>query len=419
LFSPSRRLIWIAVLCSVLFMAGLTRLFLLRFEAGNVYPPYSSLRTDPLGTRALFESLNRLNAGSASRNHRPLDQISFDTNTTLMIIGLGDDASFWDRKTVDTLLQNLARSGGRLVLAFTPSSRTRPASHEGKAAQEDDQAEDKPKNQDPIEEFVEEEQQDDEPCLCDEGDLPFGMAALGFRFRRDWDEPMEDMAVRFYGQPDFLPRAIPWRSPVAFELRDNSWETIFTWQEQPVVVQRPWGRGTVAMSTDSYLLSNEALRNHRFAGLLAWLVGPGQNAIFDEFHQGLVRQPGMAALARQYRLHGVFAALLAVAMLFIWRQSAVFVPVVRSELEPGHAPPAAGRDTSQGLVHLARQHIDTKGVLTVCFQAWKIQAGQRVSLSRIGEVDNMVQQAVADARKEVQVQTYKEICELLKRGKRP
>ncbi len=43
-----------------LFVTGLIQLILLRFESGDVYPPYSSLRADPLGCKALYESLGRV-----------------------------------------------------------------------------------------------------------------------------------------------------------------------------------------------------------------------------------------------------------------------------------------------------------------------------------------------------------------------
>ena len=127
----------------------------------------------------------------------------------------------------------------------------------------------------------------------------------------------------------------------------------------------------------------------------------------------------MAGLARQYRLHGVFAALLVIVLLFVWRQSAIFITPVREERTAHYTQPAAGRDTSQGLVLLARQHIDTKTLLTICFNAWKTQAARHVSASRTDELEAMVASATADPRKEMQVKTYIEICELLKQGKRP
>jgi hypothetical protein len=185
-----------------------------------------------------------------------------------------------------------------------------------------------------------------------------------------------------------------------------------------VVVQRPWGKGRLVMVADSYLLSNEALRNNRYTGLLTWLVHPGNAIVFDETLKGLVKQPGMAGLARQYRLHGIVAAVLAVVGLFIWRQSAIFIAPVQTEKDPDHTQPAAGRDTSRGLVYLARQHIDLRSLMTVCLKTWKGQAAQRLSADRIAEVEAMAAEAATDPRKEKQVKTYIEICELLKQGKR-
>lgn len=418
MFSPTRKLKMMALLCGVLFTAGLTQLFLLRFEAGNIYPTYSSLRSDPLGTRALFESLNRMSADSAGRNYRPWHQIEPDQKTTLIMAGLGHTGLYFKRKNMEKLLERLAQSGGRLVMTFSASSIGRKEENSDTSQPNESQQKETAADPDPIEEFVEEEAvEDDATAEWDGMGAPYGMKALGIRINSISKAPEKDVAVRFAGKTEILPLKIPWRSPLYFEPRHNSWETLYTWQNAPVVVQRPWGKGWVVMAADSYLLSNEALRNHRATGFLAWLAVPGQKIIFDEFHKGLVKQPGVAGLARQYRLHGVFVALLVVTVLFVWRQAAIFVPTVQSEKEALDAPPTAGRDTSQGMVHLLQQHIGPKALLEVCFQTWKAQAAHRVSPSRIDEVKDLVRKSATDPRKEIQVQTYKQICELLKQGK--
>ena len=55
----NRRALIMATLLVVLaaFLFGLLHLFNLRFAAGDVYPPYSSLRSDPVGCRIYYESL--------------------------------------------------------------------------------------------------------------------------------------------------------------------------------------------------------------------------------------------------------------------------------------------------------------------------------------------------------------------------
>src|SRR5262245_37901574 len=49
------------------------QLFQARIESGYVYPPYSSLRSDPVGTMALFESLQAVPELSVERDLRASD----------------------------------------------------------------------------------------------------------------------------------------------------------------------------------------------------------------------------------------------------------------------------------------------------------------------------------------------------------
>lgn len=420
MFNPSRRLILMSIFCGLIFVGAMVQLFLLRFEAGNVYPVYSSLRSDPLGTQALYESLRRLSADSVQRNFRSLHQLKMAPRSTLVIIGIKAQGFSWGwgGAQYEKLLENLADSGGRLVLTFTPDRPSRVSMDNGD--EEQDGTPEKTDTQKPeaAEGKAESRTQEDKAGTEDHGLWDAAFTPLGFRFHTPPGEHWDDHADRFYGAADILPSTIPWRAPQAFRLRDNSWETLYTWQGEPVVVQRPWGKGTVVMVADSYLLSNEALRNHRVTGLLTWLVKPGNRIVFDESLKGLIEQPGIAGLARQYRLHGVFAALLAVVGLFVWRQSAIFIAPVQTTEEADLAQPSAGRDTRQGLVHLVRQHIAVQSLLTVCYQAWKGQAARRVSAERISEVEALVAAAAADPHKDKQVKTYIEICELLKQGKR-
>ncbi len=420
MFRFPRNIILLALICGILFVVGMVQLFLLRFEAGDIYPAYSSLRSDPLGSQALFESLQRIAPDSVHRNFRPLQQAEMDGHTTLMLIGIGKRGFIWARPQYDQLLEKLAQSGGRLVLTFTPSPKSAPADEQDSEQPASDADEKKTTSDEGEAEegTADGETADCQPCDNTDNIVGAGLNALGFDFNDIVGTEWEDFADRFYGAGNFLPETLPWRSPLSFNLIDNSWETLYTWQGQPVVVQRPWGDGKVVMVADSYLLSNEALRNHRYPELLAWLVKPGNRIVFDESLKGLLNQPGMAGLARQYRLYGVFAAVLVVVVLFVWRQSVIFITPVRELKSATHTAPAAGGDTSQGLVHLARQHIDAGALLPICLQAWKTQAARNVSASRIAQVEAIVAAAAADTRNEKQVKTYIEICELLRQGRR-
>ena len=407
MFSAPRRLAALVVGVAVLFAVGLTQLFLLRFEAGDVYPAYSCLRTDPLGTRVLFESLNRLEQNSARRNFHPPDQITLTPQTTLLMCGLNSTGVFLESEKVRVLMDQVAVTGARLVLTFSTRLPKRDAEPEDEQEGQDGngfQSPDEPGEAPAVENDAE------------TSDEWLGAASLGFDFMQARPKELQDTAFSSDPRREGLPAAIAWRTNLFFDLQDEAWQILYTWQDEPVVVQRPWGRGTVAMAADSYLFSNEALRSHRCADLLAWLVVPGHTVIFDEFHHGLAHRPGIASLARKYRLQGVFAALMVVVLLFIWRQAAVFVPPARAE---GQSPgPAPGRNTGQGLVDLTRRHIQTRELLSVCFDTWNLHGAQGTPAALVAQVRALVQQAPDHPKKNDPVKVYRQICELLKQGKR-
>jgi len=72
---------------AVLFAAGIVRLFVLRFKAGDIYPPYSSLRADPLGAKALYQSLARLPRLSVARNYEDVEDLDLPPETALLFLG--------------------------------------------------------------------------------------------------------------------------------------------------------------------------------------------------------------------------------------------------------------------------------------------------------------------------------------------
>ena len=60
----------------MLFVFGLWRLFALRFETGDVYPFYSTLRSDALGAKAFYAALETLPDGPrVERNFRGLARL--------------------------------------------------------------------------------------------------------------------------------------------------------------------------------------------------------------------------------------------------------------------------------------------------------------------------------------------------------
>ncbi len=104
------------------FMYGAASLFVARYTQGDAYPPYSSYRADPLGTKALFESLQALPNVHVARNVEEIDRAGGNNSVTLFLNGFPLDY-FTSREMDGALaraLQHVVQRGGRVVISFAP-----------------------------------------------------------------------------------------------------------------------------------------------------------------------------------------------------------------------------------------------------------------------------------------------------------
>src|SRR5882672_10608915 len=101
---------------------GVVQLFELRFEAGDVYPEYSSLRSDPLGTMAFYESLAGLPGFSVRRNFSTTNRLPDGRDTTYFL--LSTSIIEWRQLPEATFreIQQFVSGGGRLVITMFPQS---------------------------------------------------------------------------------------------------------------------------------------------------------------------------------------------------------------------------------------------------------------------------------------------------------
>ena len=87
-----------------------------RLGSGDIYPEYSSLRADPLGTKAFYESIDRLPGRNVNRHLHPLTRLRGSRDVTVLVLGTPSlaavDAGFFEH------LERIARTGGRVVLAI-------------------------------------------------------------------------------------------------------------------------------------------------------------------------------------------------------------------------------------------------------------------------------------------------------------
>src|SRR5881396_852804 len=110
------------LVCVAAFVLGLVHLFKLRFDVGDVYPKYSSLRADPLGTMAFYESLERMPGIFVRRDFSASNQMPHGKETTYL--HLGARTSDWRRLDEEVIkeIEGFVTSGGRLAITFFPET---------------------------------------------------------------------------------------------------------------------------------------------------------------------------------------------------------------------------------------------------------------------------------------------------------
>jgi hypothetical protein len=330
----------LAVLIIVAALAwGLEQVVVSPLDTGAAYPEYSSLRSDPMGAMALYESLAKV--VKVERLYKSRMRSDPGPGTTILVLGVEPVA--WSKLKEDTLkeYEELTSKGARLVIAFLPVSKP----------------------------WVDKEARPVEARW----DIHFTYKAQD----ADSDDTPRKSALEFKAGPVWKP------------LDDGA-------------LERPMGKGTVVLASDSYPLSNEGLREEHDSDLIVKLAGPATEVVFDENHFGVVETGSVVKLMRKYHLEGALAVLVLVAALFLWRSA--------SSLLPSRAPLAeqalTGRDSLEGMTALLRRGIAEKDLVRICVEEWK-----KTSLNDHTSHENALDETLIDHKNVVTA--YREIAKAL------
>jgi hypothetical protein len=423
------------VLLLIGMVAGVIHLFVLRFQTGDIYPAYSSLRSDPLGTRAFYESLEKIKNMAVQRNYQLLSSIKFEPHTTFLYLGVSAVENDLMPANVSKVFDRLTQSGGRLVLSFLPTV---------KKVEESPCASDRhnPAGENNPEPSAEEPSQ--KPACENESGTPQesnrskeeNPALKKGTKKREFVSVKEKWGIRYNFIPNLpvknerylslaavclrpdLPAAVSWHSNLYFELIDDSWQPLYSVNGKPVIIERPIGRGTLVLCADSFFLSNEALRSERHPQLLAWLLGRPGKIVFDESHFGIYKVTGVADLLRHYRFKWFFVSLSLLALLFVWKNTVYFVPPPQSD-PPGGADVETEKDYTSGLVALLRRNFDRSTILQVCAQEWErtFKRDKRMHSDAVESIKNILrsESQISQKRNLDPVASYRKIGGAIKR----
>lgn len=439
--TKSKYTLILLVLIVAIFICGLARLMSLRFESGDIYPAYSSLRSDPLGTRALFDSLDKLNLSTIRRHYLPLSQLKFKEPTTFLYLGSDYLNSKFVGRDFSDAVDRMTDAGGRLVMAFRPlrgrDGKTKSTGDSRNCQEEDKQRDDCESEQVGAQASADEtndggrvskppegKQVVDQPDDCITPDCRSVSVedywGVSFEYNRPEQNRNHALVVPGKDAAD-LPPEISWHTDLVFELSESSWKVIYRRDGYPVIIERPFKLGSIVLVADSYLFSNEALRAERHAGLLARIIGSNSRIVFDEGHFGIYKVPGIAELIRTHGLHWFFGGIALIFALFVWRNSSHFVPPVEDMIDEAPTDGTQGRDIFQGLTSLLRRNIPAKDILMVCLSEWKksFDIEQRLHSEQLARIIGVIDMEHAVSENEVNpVKGYATISRILSEGEK-
>ena len=380
----------------------------MRFEQGDNYPAYSSFRSDPVGTRALLDSVERLPGVTARRWVEPVDKLRGAPGTSLLILGATWEHLEWLDDGDATALIRFVEDGGRLVYCFAGTASEpfiRSALRNGKGMT----------NSPVFRRSANRGKRGDERHSDEVGER-WGVSLSYGRLEFDDARKIKPVtATRAPGTDPTLPEELAWHSSLRFSLATNGWSVLYTTgTNDAVAVERRVGAGSVVLVADSYFVSNEALFRERQPALLRWMLGGTTLAVFEETHLGTTEEPGVASLIRKYNLTGVCVAMLAVFGLFIWRNAS---PLVPSTDEDPLAVMTAGRDSHSGLVNLLRRAVPPATLADFCWNEWKRSAAARAKAGqkRVEDAEKALAAARRDARTVRPIAMYHAVARVLHR----
>jgi hypothetical protein len=404
--SPWLLFLLVAALAASAFY-GFYKLLELRFESGDVYPPSSSLRADPLGTEVLYDALAGLHGLSVSRNFQSLDKIPHPDGATIFYTGIASKPLSQD---ASDYLNALVKNGARLVITMEPE--TAPTRETAQERNDATGVKKRPKKGSQTKLKKGSETDNDEEQIEFVGfDAFIGGWGAKIAYRKSQNSTDKELTAEA-AQPN-LERGLTWHTALYFPTPTKQWRVLYNCEGQPAIMERQIGKGSMILAADSYFLSNEAMRKERAPLLLATLIGPNARIVFDESHLGVEEQPGIATLVRKYNLGGLVAALAVLAALFVWQTSSSFLPPLPDQADGDGI--VTGKDSTAGFVSLLRRGVAPARLIAVCMEQWKQSFARRPG-TWAGVLDRIDSAALNGAREPVA--TYQAISRILAEQKK-
>lgn len=259
------------VLCilGAIFATGLYQIFRIRLMGGDLYPAWSSLRSDPDGTRVLFDSLAGTGRIETIRKYKGLGETP-ERDATILFAGYSPMTLLRASNADLDEFERTARSGNRIVVAMDPGQWFLPPQQE-----------------------------------------------TGGALAKRWDIGVD----RVPGDEATI---------ALFFDKAEGWIPLKTANGRPVVIERAFGSGSIVLAANSDMFANQTVATKRDSALLAQLLDTHTRVVFDESHLGVQDTGSVLGLVHKYRMDGLLWGLLAITFVFVWGHGVGFPPPERA-----------------------------------------------------------------------------------------
>jgi hypothetical protein len=333
------------ILLAAAFAGVLLWMLNLRLSGGDTYPPYSSFRADPLGTRALHKALDKLDGVSTTRHIRNIQFLKTTDQTSILFLGLHPrELRFRVEGNERKIIERWLDQGCRIIIALSAPPEDY-ADRKEKCRKQNPSKKNTPKA---------------------ENEIPEHEDVFGLEAKR---EPEKHTKLPQIAQGTFANLPLPvWHGTHVLHIPTGSdWSVLATANDQPTIALLQRGKGSLVVTTDSYPFSNEAQTRDRHTPFLLALLGDHTRVVFDESHLGVLNEPGLMNLVRQYHLHGIVAGGLLLFVILLWQGSGSLIPVdPNRDLGSDSRGVVGGRDSSDGLVALLETGLNPQQLLDEC-----------------------------------------------------
>jgi len=305
-----------------------------QFANGDIYPEFSSMRSDPAGAKLLADSLALVPGFRVTRNYLPLEYAN-DGDSAVLLLDLKPAAlSEGFLKGVD----RVAARGNRVILAVSDPRYT-------------------PQKSEPI--------------------------------AKDWkvrfacrDGASDDCEIYFA-------EATGWKA------MDRVAAGIERASGKGSVVLLAGCEGFSNGALAGGLAGGLASATAGFAEISAAL-GPYSRVVFDEHHLGIEQTGSVVGLVRRFRLTGMALGLGFCAALLFWRNASAFPPRIDSRPAGPDTGGAAGRTSRSGLVTLLRRHVPAAELASVCWNEWLAVNKRAVSAEAAARAGELARNSAGD-----------------------